>query len=180
MRTKRGVLILTLGLSLIGCARQAPTSSAPCTDSLAIEHQRLEIDSQLRDVIREMFVGDRTGRCIVELYFLPRTSNSSILVLGRTPWYEDYAEKNRPLVSFCLENHPIFVYSGVDKYLRERRRPGYQSTEKTDTCSVFAIAYLDSAGVISRVPVLPPIMLFPERLPAAMYMSPPGVVPDSE
>jgi hypothetical protein len=102
------------------------------------------------------------------------------VVVRREPWYEDYVEKNKPLVSFCLEGHQVFVHSGIDRYLRERRSAGYQSTGKTDTCTVFGATFLDSAGVISRVHAMPPLNLFPEMLPAALSMPRPGVVPDSD
>jgi hypothetical protein len=118
------------------------------------------VDDRLRRALAAFWQSDSERSCIYEVCFLPRDDRVTLIVVRRIPFLSFYTTLDEPLISFCLDNHTVFLYTGGEKYLRNRESQVVIRGDTTWECCPFqSRVFKDSLGIITdyrgRIPITP-------------------------
>ena len=129
---------------------------------VSFDGDSLLVDSQFGAILEKCWTQPNSDRCIWEVYVYPEKPDVSLIAVRRVPFVREYARHRDPLVRFSMKGRLVYVYSGIDAYLRRHslRRVDLPEGDWKRSPRFFRM-FVDSLGTIKETERVPEYLAFP-------------------
>ena len=163
MRTRLAACVIPVLIVITYCALGQETRNSRNSPSrVRLDGDSLLVDSRFNAILQKCWAEPHSDRCIWEVYVYPENRDVSLIAVRRVPFVKEYARYQDPLVRFSMNGKLVFVYSGIDAYLK-RHSPRRVNLPEGDwkRSPRFFKMFIDSLGIIKETERFPEYLAFP-------------------
>lgn len=125
--------------------------------------QNIKINGKLKEILLDFIKENKCANCLNEVYFDKIDPHKTIITIKSRSPSREYLQRHNPLYYIDIDNHIIYVYSGLEDYINGDEK--YFRKQKSDSnCSFIYWNVVDSFNNFTiNKNGGPPYLPFPQK-----------------